>query len=58
MMLGMAQTDDKIQQMVAAEALIAASAKKKDASMILREVNTQWARYFKKVQAKKTREIK
>ena len=55
MMLGMAQTDDKIQQMVAAEALIAASAKKKDASMILREVNrnTQWARKFKKVQAKK-----
>ena len=41
MMLGMAQTDDKIQQMVAAEALIAASAKKKDASMILREVNTK-----------------
>ena len=48
MMLGMAQTDDKIQQMVAAEALIAASAKKKDASMILREVNTK---------KKKSREI-
>ena len=35
MMLTMAQSDDKIQQIVAAEALIAASAKKKDASMIV-----------------------
>merc|ERR1719150_3263537 len=35
MMLSMAQSDDKVQQIVAAEALIAASAKKKDTNMIV-----------------------
>jgi len=34
-MLAMAQSDDKVQQIVAAEALIAASAKKKDTNMIV-----------------------
>jgi len=34
-MLTMAQSDDKVQQIVAAEALIAASAKKKDTNMIV-----------------------
>ena len=38
MMLTMAQSDDKVQQIVAAEALIAASAKKKDTSMIVSQV--------------------
>jgi tetratricopeptide (TPR) repeat protein len=35
MMLAMAQSEDRVQQLVAAEALIAASAKKKDSSMIV-----------------------
>lgn len=35
MMLSMAQSEDKVQQIVAAEALIAASAKKKDTNMIV-----------------------
>ena len=38
MMLTMAQSDDKVQQIVAAEALIAASVKKKDANMIVTQV--------------------
>ena len=37
-MLAMAQSDDKVQQIVAAEALIAASAKKKDTNMIVSQV--------------------
>ena len=37
-MLTMAQSDDKVQQIVAAEALIAASAKKKDTNMIVTQV--------------------
>merc|ERR1719411_2123738 len=36
-MLSMAQSEERIQQIVAAEALIAASAKKKDANMIVRD---------------------
>ncbi len=35
MMLAMAQSDDRVQQLVAAEALIAATQKKKDSSMIV-----------------------
>lgn len=38
MMLSMAQSDDKVQQIVAAEALIAASAKKKDTNLIVSQV--------------------
>ena len=38
MMLSMAQSEDKVQQIVAAEALIAASAKKKDTNMIVSQV--------------------
>merc|ERR1712213_211443 len=37
MMLTMAQSDDKVQQIVAAEALIAASAKKKDTTQIVNQ---------------------
>ena len=39
MMLSMAQSEERIQQIVAAEALIAASAKKKDSNMIVRDVS-------------------
>ena len=38
MMLSMAQSEDKVQQIVAAEALIAASAKKKDTNLIVSQV--------------------
>jgi hypothetical protein len=41
MMLAMAQSEDRVQQLVAAEALIAASAKKKDSSMIVTQVSYQ-----------------
>ena len=41
MMLTMAQSDDKVQQIVAAEALIAASVKKKDANLIVSQVMSQ-----------------
>ena len=37
-MLTMAQSDDKVQQIVAAEAIIAACAKKKDTNMIVSQV--------------------
>ena len=52
-MLTMAQSDDKVQQIVAAEALIAASAKKKDTNMIVTQVRlsktlstTVWLQFF------------
>ena len=38
LMLAMARSEDKVQQIVAAEALIAASAKKKDTNMIVSQV--------------------
>ena len=39
LMLAMARSEDKVQQIVAAEALIAASAKKKDTNMIVSQVS-------------------
>ena len=39
MMLAMARSEEKVQQIVAAEALIAASAKKKDTNMIVSQVS-------------------
>lgn len=38
MMLTMAQSNDRVQQIVAAEALIAAATKKKDTNMIVTQV--------------------
>ena len=49
MMLTMANTDDFVQQLAASEALIAATQKKKDSSMIVSQViveNEHWGPYF------------